>query len=271
MSFLREQEHLPATAGFELGRAILCGGDESGYAVDALARLGDAAIPIVAKLVEDRSLDTQMRASYVLTRLRNPTEQTFLRSIRPILDRHPASERFPGILALSAFPLNPASAASLTREQLNDSSYTSKLGGAVLVARRAADPDLFREMQTSSYATIRYAGASYAEELRRQRMATHKVVEPPLPPEEVTRRAEIEKQLQALALAALPECLKFLSTAHDPHEKLCLLHCLRFIYPRVESERVSIAQSLRALRVVRGSLLDTEIQQWLIDYLERSK
>src|SRR6188474_945199 len=58
--FMRDQDRLPVSAGFELGRIILSDGDEAGYACVALARLGDASFPIMAKLLESGSFDAQL-------------------------------------------------------------------------------------------------------------------------------------------------------------------------------------------------------------------
>ena len=259
-----------------LGNIILSDGPDAHYAVDPLASVGDAAIPTIAKLLGDRVLDTQILASYTVMRLENPDEATFLKSIRPLLNRNPGSDRFGAILGLGAFPLSHATAALMTREQLQDLSYTSKLGAAILIARWSVDESLFQEMEQSPYAVVRYAGARYSEQRRREKQQGHRGISvspmpPPLPAEEIARRKDADERLRRLALDALHESLGFLKNAHDPEEKLCLFHCIQFIYPDVESERASIAEVFRAVDVTRESLLDNFLRQWVIDHSQRSQ
>ena len=271
LSFLREQKQLPVSMGFELGRLILSGGDEAGYAAEALPRIGNDAIPIIAKLLEDGYVDTHILCNSI-QRLRMFTkadEEAFLKAIGPILERPDPRERITGFMALRAFHLKPANALSLAQKHLKESSIVSQICASVFIAKAAKDDDLFRAMQASQNLIVRYAGFWHAEHLRIELQRSLMHVAPPLKPEEIARRKEAEEMLTQLANEALDECLKSLTPQGHGRVQQMMVECLRFIYPRVEPRRASIAKSLRALQVNGASHFGQQINQWC-DSLERA-
>ena len=94
---LRELSGLPISATNEIGRLILSGGYESDWCVEILPRFGGAALPVIVELMDDSSLDTQLRVSYVAMRLDRTNESAFLQAIRPVLQRRPAAARYPAV------------------------------------------------------------------------------------------------------------------------------------------------------------------------------
>ena len=275
---LRKLNELPASATNEIGRLILAGGPEAQYAVEILPKFGEAALPVIVKLMQDGSLDTQIRISYVAMRLHPTNENAFLQALHPILQRRPAAARFPAVLALGTFPLSVSNSTVVTHELLQENSYAIQFTAAIRIGERArgwapnvSDDALFLEMRKSKYAMVRYAGARFEETGREMRWGGGKRALPPLSPDEQARRERAEEQLHEHANEALAECLSLLKSAHEPYEKLALFYCLQFLYPHIKEGRAAMAEGLKAARVDRGSLLDKNIQQWVFDYLERSR
>jgi len=274
---LRQLSELPASATNDIGRLILAGGAEAGYAAEILPKFGEAALPVIVKLMDDGSLDTQIRVSYVAMRLDPKNENAFLQAVRPILERRPAAARYPGVLAISAFPLSISNSTVVTRQLLQDNSYAIQFLGAIRLGQRArgwegnvSDDALGLEMQESKYATVRYAGARFEEAGRVMRWNGGKRAPPPLSPDEKARRERVEEQLQQHANDALTECLSLLKSADEPYKELALYYSLTFLYPHIKTRRAAMAEGLKAARAERGSLLDKDIQQFVFDYLERS-
>ena len=274
---LRQLSELPASATTEIGRLILAGGSEAEYALEILPKFGEAALPVIVKLMQDGSLDTQVRASYVAMRLHPTNENAFLQALHPILQRRPAAARYPAVLALGTFPLSISNSTLIAHELLQDNSSAIQFTAAIRLGEHArgwelnvSDDVLFLEMRKSKYATVRYAGARFEETGRVMRWNGGKRAPPPLSPGEKARRQRAEEQLHQHANDTLAECLSLLNSAHEPYEKLALFYCLQFVYPHIKKGRAAMAEGLKAARIERGSLLDKEIQQWVFDYLERS-
>ena len=256
LAFLAKQTKLPPSLGPALGRIILTVGEtnrnEVRQAMELLAKLGDASFPIIVKLLQNGGFEVWEYATGVIRRLEKPDEKAFIQAMHPFLEKFPTDERFPGILALGAFPLSSDTATSLSRENLRSASA---LETALLIARYSKDPELFREMQKSRSAIVRYAGATYAERLLIPPQPWIRFHAPkPIPPEEVARRKEVADRLRPLALEAAKEWLMFIKNPSHGRETYLLLSSLELISgPLVESEIPAMVAALRErLQYYRG-------------------
>ena len=66
---LDSADPLPEAVDIEMGKLLLFGDREYGRAVNILARRGEAAFPIIARLLSSTSLDLRMRACAVIQKL----------------------------------------------------------------------------------------------------------------------------------------------------------------------------------------------------------
>jgi hypothetical protein len=248
LAFLAKQKKLPPSLGPALGRIILTVGEtnrnEGRQAMELLAKLGDASFPIIVKLLQNGDFEVWEYATGVIRRLENPDEKAFILAMHPFLEKFPTDERFPGILALGAFPLSSDTATSLSRENLQSASA---LETALLIARYSKDPELFREMQKTRSAIVRYAGAAYAERLLIPPQPwMNSRARKPIPPKEVARRKEVADRLRPLALEAAKEWLMVIKNASHGRQTFLLLSSLELISgPLVESEIPAMVAALR--------------------------
>ena len=252
-------EAAPATA--ILGRIIATAptGDEAAYASEALGHIGKPSIPIIAALVQNGLDYSYLCATRAIQRFPRALEDELLAALEPVLLLHPAADRFNAILALRWFSLSPEAANRVTLDQLENRSYTSKLGGALFLAQRGNDPAIVATIEAHSFQTMKYLGARLREEWRRrpideQRRMWH--VRPPLSDDERRTRDVADARLAQLATTAIPEALDQLKRAHDTHEKYLWMETLKALSDHASLPRDATVETLDRVWRKRGSLID---------------
>lgn len=231
---LRNAEEKAAPAAAVLGRIVATDptGEEAGYASEALGHIGAPSIPIIAALVPNGFDYSYLCASRTIRRFPRELEADLLAALEPTYSLHPASDRFNAILALRWFSLSPEAANRLTLAQLENRSYTSKLGSALFLAHRGNDPSILASIEAHPFLCMKYLGARLREEWRRRDSPIHKHrgmmhMPRPLPADEQARCKAADAELAKLATAAIPEALEQLKRAHDTHEKYLWMEALK--------------------------------------------
>ena len=267
-SLTQQSQWSPAVA-HELGRILVPGGTtrESGYAAHLLPRLGPDALPIMVKLLDSCSTDTGLLLEGIARDLNRTNETALVGALRPMIKRAPWEQGFFAGTTLAAFPLSPANAEAITRDLLGIRHWPMQFVGAVMVAKQAADTNLFQEMKSSEYATVRYAAAHYLHLHTFVWQQSFSRAPKPPRPEQVQRAEKFEAELRLLAADALRECLQKLESSPQPNDRIAAFRAIELMYPHVKDRRPEIAQTIRKLHFSGGSfgnlnLFDQYILRW---------
>lgn len=260
---LRNAKEQAAPATSVLGRIIETDatGSEAGYASEALGHIGKPSIPIIASLVPNGFDYSYLCATRAIQRFPRELETDLLAALEPTFSLHPASDRFNAILALRWFSLSSEAANRLTQAQLENRSYTSKLGGALFLAERGNEPSILASIEAHPFFCMKYLGARLREEWRRRDSPIHKHrrmmhVPRPLLTDEQARCKAAEAELAKLASAAIPEALEQLKRAHDTHEKYLWMEVLKALSDHANLPPDETIVTLDNVWRERGSLID---------------
>lgn len=269
---LRNAEEQAAPAVSLLGQIIATdpSGNEAGYASEALGYIGKPSIPIIAELVPNGFDFSYLCATRAIRSFPRELEAELLIALEPTLSLNAASDRFNGILALRWFPLSPDAANRLTLSQLENRSYSSKLGGALFLAQRGNDPSILVSIEAHSFLCMKYLGARLREEWRRRDSPIHQHqqmmhVPRPLAKEEQERCNAADAELTDLATAAIPETLDKLKRAHDTHEKYLWLETLSALSDHAILPRDQTLEVVNNVWRERGSVIDLLLFEYRIE------
>ena len=278
LAALRDAEERAAPATAVLGRIVATApsGDEAGYASEALGHVGKQSIPIIAALVPNGFDYSYLFAKRTIPRFPREVEADLLAALEPVFSLHPAPERFNAILALRWFSLSPEAANRLTQAQLEDRSYTSKLGGALFLSQNGNDPSILATIDAHPFLCMKYLGARLREEWRRRDSPIHKHrrmmhVPQPLPADEQSRCKAADAELAKLAADAIPEALEQLKRAHDTHEKYLWMETLKALSFHATLPPSETVETLESAWRERGSLIDLLLAEFRSKLTTNSK
>lgn len=247
---------------------------EANYAAEALARIGEPAVPLIVSLSQN-GLDWSILFAWHTYAFPNDLDEAFMNELMPIIEGdNTAERRFNALVVLQHYHLERESANRICKLLKAKSHEKSRLAMAVFIAPKGNDREILNSIESIRTPSAMYVAACIREQWRRRPILealSRPHVRKLMPPEEKLKFEEADAELSKLANRAMPEAMSRLREAHDAHDKYLWVEVLRYLDTHASLPFRQTIDLFDAVQRQRGNMLDRTIVEFKKELLEREQ